>query len=282
MDVIPKELRLGGIVSARALHSSEYAKPDIRRAVRRGVLRPIRRGWYDLGNPDPAALRAVQGGGVLTCVSALAFHGVWTPRDSDLHVGMSKFGSEIRSNRPGLRRCSPPGQRSAPVVAVDGVELALAAAARCVSIETMLVLLESAINLRLVDSSDLHHVLRDCPREMIDLIDTCQASESGTETMVRDRLRRRRIAVRSQAQIGDIGRVDLLVGRRLVIEVDSVAHHTDLESYHSDRLRDLRLVAMGYEVVRLTYRQVVYEWSETEERLLSITRRRAHRRGPRG
>lgn len=282
MEPIPAELRPGRIVSSPVLHATGYDKSDVRKAARQGILCPIRRGWYHLGNPDPSALRAVRSGGVLSCVSALAFHGVWTPPEADLHVGFSEFGDLGRREKPGFLRCSPPGQRPTPALAVDGVELALAAASRCVSAETMLVLLESAINLHLVDRADLHHVLLHCPPKMIDLIAVCRASESGTETMVRDRLRRRRIAVRSQVQIGDIGRVDLLVGRQLVIEVDSVAHHTDLVSYQRDRLRDLRLVALGFQVVRLTYEQVMFGWPEVEDHLLHLTRRRDHRRRPRG
>ncbi len=282
MEPIPADLRPGRIVSSPVLHATGYDKSDVRKAVRQEILRPIRRGWYHLGNPDPSALRAVRRGGVLSCVSALAFHGVWVPPESGLHVGFSESGDVGRAERAGFLRCSPPGQRPAPALAVDGVELALAASSRCVSAETMLVLLESAINLRLVDRADLHHILRHCPPKMIDLIAACRASESGTETMVRDRLRRRRVSVRSQVQIGDIGRVDLLVGRRLVVEVDSVAHHTDVVSYRRDRLRDLRLVARGYQVVRLTYEQVMFGWPEVEEHLLHLTRRREHRRRPGG
>lgn len=282
MELIPAELRPGRIVSNSALHACGYAKSDVRKAIRLGVLKPLRRGWYHLASPDSSVVRAVRAGGVLSCVSALAFRGVWTPPESDLHIGLSEFGEVTQRRRPGVRWCSPPGQRPAPVLAVDTVELALAAASRCVSTETMLVLLDSAVNLRLVDRTDLHRVLRHCPPRMISLISSCRASESGTETMVRDRLRRRGVTVRSQVQIAKIGRVDLLAGRRLVIEVDSVAHHTSLESYRSDRLRDLSLVAAGYQVVRVTYQQVMFGWPEVEGHLLQVIRRRDHRPHPRG
>lgn len=43
---------------------------------------------------------------------------------------------------------------------------------------------------------------------------------------MRLRLRRRKVELRTQVTIADVGRVDLLVGERLVIEVDSKEHHT--------------------------------------------------------
>lgn len=167
------------------------------------------------------------------------------------------------------------------MLAVDPPDVALAAAARCAGPEVVLVLMESIIHLGLMKRSDLLPALSGCPPKIMCLINRCQASESGTETMVRDRLERRGVRVRSQVKIGDVGRVDLLVGRRLVIEVDSVAHHTSLENYHKDRLRDLRLLTLDYRVVRLTYEQVMSGWDEVEQYLLAIVRRGDHRRAPR-
>lgn len=101
-------------------------------------------------------------------------------------------------------------------------------------------------------------------------------SESGTESLVRYRLRSRQIGVRPQVSIESAGRVDLLVGRRLVIEVDSVAHHTSTAAYRRDRRRDRRLAALGYLVVRLTYEEVMYEWDNVLADLLMIIRSGAH------
>lgn len=53
-----------------------------------------------------------------------------------------------------------------------------------------------------------------------------------------------------------IGRVDFLIGR-VVIEADSRAYHGDWVAADADRLRDLRLTAAGYRVVRVTWRLLV-------------------------
>lgn len=45
--------------------------------------------------------------------------------------------------------------------------------------------------------------------------------------------------------------------RRLVVETDGYQYHRGRGAFEDDRDRDLRLRALGFEVVRLTYRQVV-------------------------
>ncbi|MGJ3509378.1 endonuclease domain-containing protein [Enemella sp. A6] len=94
--------------------------------------------------------------------------------------------------------------------------------------------------------------------------------------MVRLRLAALGLQVTPQVPIGRIGRVDLLVGERLVIEVDSIEHHTTLENYRNDRWRDLRLAALGYRVIRLTYHQVIYDWPETAELIGKVIARGDH------
>ncbi|SJN17834.1 endonuclease domain-containing protein [Luteococcus japonicus] len=99
------------------------------------------------------------------------------------------------------------------------------------------------------------------------------AAESGTETMVRLRLRAKGVQLKPQVWLRKDTRVDFLVGERLVIEVDSREHHTGEERYQADRRRDLELRSMGYIVVRLTYQQVVHDWPATEQALLAMIRR---------
>lgn len=102
------------------------------------------------------------------------------------------------------------------------------------------------------------------------------ASQSGTETVARYRLRRRGLRVRSQVPIEGVGTVDLLVGDRLVIEVDSFAFHTGVESYREDRRRDLTLRQLGYEPMRVTYGQVLFQWPKVEDAVRKLVAARAH------
>jgi very-short-patch-repair endonuclease len=44
--------------------------------------------------------------------------------------------------------------------------------------------------------------------------------------------------------------------RRLVVEIDGFAYHSDRESFENDRRRDAILAAAGYRVIRFTWRQL--------------------------
>ena len=54
--------------------------------------------------------------------------------------------------------------------------------------------------------------------------------------------------------------------RRLVVEVDGYAFHGSRVAFERDRSRDARLVAAGYRVLRVTWRQLTAE----PERVVAI------------
>ena len=70
--------------------------------------------------------------------------------------------------------------------------------------------------------------------------------------------RRRAVQFRQQVWIG-FKRVDFLIGDRLIVEVDSEEFHHNPAAFEEDRRRDQQFVAWGYTVIRLTYRQVMFE-----------------------
>jgi hypothetical protein len=64
-----------------------------------------------------------------------------------------------------------------------------------------------------------------------------------------------------EIDVGDadrwVGRVELVYrAARVLIEVDSRLHHTMLDDYERDRVRDNSLVADGWRVLRFTYEQI--------------------------
>lgn len=61
--------------------------------------------------------------------------------------------------------------------------------------------------------------------------------------------------------------------RRLIVETDGYRYHRGREAFEDDRERDLRLRALGYEVVRLSYRQVVDESPRVADLLATILSR---------
>lgn len=266
----------GGVVTRRVLLAWGNSDADIRRALRTGNLTRLRPGWFALPGSDGAVTAAVRAGGSLACTSALAWHAAWVLR-AGRHLRVGKHGRL----GPGEHACRCPGLTDAPRRAVDPVPVALASASRCCSEEEFLVVLESVVNLRLMSRSEVELLFAGAPRRTRRVVGRMQCSESGIETLVRNRLQNRHVQVRSQVVVPGVGRVDLLVGNCLVIEVDGYEHHGSRESYEADRARDRRLRALGFQVVRVSYRQVMYDWPCVEADILAMVRRGDHRRKPR-
>src|SRR5690606_11987522 len=76
------------------------------------------------------------------------------------------------------------------------------------------------------------------------------------------------VRVRQQVQIGP-DRVDVVLGDRLVVELDSKEFHDKARDY----ARDARLSARGYRTLRFTYQQVMYEWPSVEAAVLAAIAR---------
>lgn len=110
-------------------------------------------------------------------------------------------------------------------------------------------------------------------RASIDKADA--GSQSGLETIVRLLLRSHRVRLRTQVQIDGVGRVDLLIGDRLVVELDGFGFHVG--RFEQDRERDWELTQRGYLVVRVSYLMVMNHRARVAAGLLSLVRRGAHR-----
>lgn len=77
------------------------------------------------------------------------------------------------------------------------------------------------------------------------------------------------------AKVGPLTVDFLWRDRRLVVETDGYRAHRGRQAFEDDRDRDLRLRSLGYEVVRLSYRQVSQESEQvvsTLHALLADTR----------
>lgn len=258
-----------GVFTTAELLAVGASENRLRRAVADGDFLRLRSGWYARPDADPSVVEAVSSGGVLGCVSALAFHGVWTaPGYPALHVRRSKALQD--GVRPGCRGVGSPRPT---VTAVDPVSIALGCAVRCMSAEDWIAACDSVLHLRLADRADIVAELGPQGRG---LLDRCEPrAESGTESLVRVRLRAMGFSVIVQPRIEGVGRVDLRVGK-LLIECDSKAHHTSMANYRNDRRRDRCALVRGWLKMRLTYEDVVYEWDDTVGDILAITRPRRH------
>ncbi|WOC11576.1 type IV toxin-antitoxin system AbiEi family antitoxin domain-containing protein [Gordonia sp. MP11Mi] len=262
-----------GVYSRGQLIDRGLPRRDFERAVADGDLVRLRHGWYATQGAMPEVVRAVKAGGVLSCASALRLHGVWVLPTDRLHVRGN--AATARAHPTWCRRY---GRQSPEVAAVDDLPTALLHAVRCLSREGFAVVCESVLNKGLMTPSALETLFGGSPAAMRALTMCDGRAESGTETMVRLRLRTCGATITPQAQIPEVGRVDLLIGASMIIEVDGFAYHADPEAFENDRLRDLHARAVGYDPIRLTYRQVVYQWDVVGPLLAELISRGDHLR----
>ena len=265
----------GGILPHASLAAAGVRDLVLEKAVGSGELIRVRRGWYAVADANPDAVRAVAAGGRLTCGPALERFGVWCLSDKRLHIGLEPGArhSGIDARFHSARLTTPRGADPA----VDSPLEALERLATCATRIGFLVAADSALNSGLIGLAQLERLLDRTTRGRRLLAAVDGDSESGIETIVRVALRRAGIELRSQVEIEGIGRVDLIVGDRLIIECDGYRWHSGREAFESDRHRDLQLSAIGYLVVRLTYRRVMEQWSDAEAELLAMIRRGDHR-----
>ncbi|QJC21211.1 hypothetical protein HC352_00860 [Arcanobacterium buesumense] len=244
------------------------------KAMRNGSLNRIRRGWYALPDAHPDLVNAVRRRGALTGLSACKLYGLWTPHHDKLQVAVPDFvrcSFTLGATRRSLKTKLPCG-----IVPLD---TALIHVAAYESTEVALIVFESALN--------KGYIRRDQAKELLENVSRTRAqkilarlisnSQSGSETRVRNYIQSLRFKVVAQAQIDNVGRVDLLVKPRLIIECDSRAHHTSAINYQTDRNRSNSALIRGYLTIRLTYEDVWSRWDNTKRWVRYLLQHRLHK-----
>ena len=259
-----------GVARRGELSDLGYTQWTMRTALERGELRRIAHGWTALPSAVPAVVRALTAGFRLTCVDAARLHGLWIPFDDSLerdHLHIYRCGGARPS--PPEMLTHPPRSRTWPEKdAVASLRLALEHALRCCSGETSAILLESAMERRLLSPVEVQQLLDAAPDAIRSRIGALSsASDSGSETRVVRWLRRRGFHVEQQVFVEGVGFLDAYVGG-LFLEIDGREFHADEDAFGRDRRRDLRAVRHGLQVLRLSYEQVWYRWEETQADIL--------------
>lgn len=285
MTTIDNVLRAhDGVAPRSAFIAAGLTSWQLGRARHSGLLRHVRRAWYAASDADPRLIAAVRVGGALSCISALERAGVWVRRDSAIHIAVPANAARLRSAvsatvrfvddpaNVALHWRREPGAVTQPLTSLAESLLHTAA---CQTPELALVAIDCALNRRLVTLDELKPLFTTVgSRALLDMADP--GSQSGLETLARFRLRRHRIRLRTQVLIAGVGRIDVLIGDRLVLELDGYAFHATGEFFETDRQRDLALASLGYRVLRLSYRQVMYDWPTAELAVLTMVRRGDH------
>lgn len=160
-----------------------------------------------------------------------------------------------------------------------GIVDALVQAARCQPKELAVAALDSALFQRLATRAQLGTVFGALPARLAPLAGLVDARcMSGIETIIRLLPVELGIPFEPQVVFPGIGTVDFVVAGCVVVETDGHLGHDGAVASLRDYARDAALVARGYIVVRLNYRQVMFERDVAVDAILGALR--SHRRGP--
>lgn len=161
-------------------------------------------------------------------------------------------------------------ERAADAFGLPSVRLILRQILGCRGVEAFFVAVESALNLRLLLHADLEWLRAHTNVEARAALALARRdAQSGLESLLRWRLRHRRLPVRSQVAIVSVGVVDFLIGERLIVEVDGRENHASAERRHNDLRRDAHAAAWGYITLRFDYAMVVHDWETVELAILA-------------
>ena len=273
MDVVAELERRGGVARVVTLLAAGVSAYELRRAKETGAVKTIRRGWVALPAADPVVAGAAARGLVLSCITGAERIGLWVPAKSPLHVAASPHAGRLRAPSKVVVHWSRPVVPRHPDEIVDSVVNILALVAQCQPLETALVIWESALNKRLLDRALLERFdLPPAAREILARVRPF--SDSGLETIVVSRLRWLNVAMLPQAWVHG-HRVDLLIGERLVVQIDG-ATHTGAQRTN-DIEHDAQLMLRGYHVLRFSYEQIMDRWPQVQAVIMEAIAQGRHR-----
>lgn len=269
MDIFDEIRRRGGVVRTRTLREAGYGRGQIERALPK-LIRP-RHGWLALRNADQELIFAARHGVVIGCISQARRLGLWVSHEDRPHVNSltphrqrPRMHARVHWNRPLIPRH--------PDALVDRIENTLATVVACQPKEHAIAVIESALNKQLITYTELTTL--PMSQAAKDIVAACSRfSDSGLESLVRTRLRWLRVPIRQQVWLFG-HRVDFLIGERLVLQIDG-GHHVGAQR-DSDIRHDALLHRHGYVVIRVSYRQVMDEWPETQDLILGAIARDLH------
>lgn len=241
----------------------------------RRVIERARIGWFvDPGLPRQVK-RAVGVGGVAACITAAELWGLPVPPGSHrtLHVAVEEHRSHLRHSRDhrwvlgsvhddGALELHWGRLREEPVAGRTSLVDTLVLLSGCVPFEWFVAALDAAVHepregAGILSSADRNRLSTLLPGQLRAALGHVDGSaESCLETLLRLGMIRRGIGpVVAQAQPHPAHRVDFLVRGRLVVEADGEAFHDP----ERDAVRDAELGALGYVVLRFSYRDIVFD-----------------------
>ncbi|HEX4058388.1 MAG TPA: DUF559 domain-containing protein [Galbitalea sp.] len=289
MDAAAEIRELGNIATRDQLTAVGVSGGDLTTAVRLGEIRRVRRAHYATLGATPDAIHAARVGGRLAGPSAARSYGLWSGFDLRLHIALPANASRLRTNLPP----SELGGSSHPALTPDtatrevvlhwlatksnnrecwrvSVSEALAQVVNWCDRETAVACLDTARTVLGLHDAAIRDSLALVPAASRMLATRSMAgSDSGLESIVRQRLAALGVAVDQQVHFDGIGRVDMRIrDTNVLIELDGRQFHSDSSSFENDRRRRSELVQRGFVVLEFTFKQVFENWAWCESMIL--------------
>ena len=264
--------RRGGVVRTRVLADEGWGRRAIDGAVASGALVRVRNGWIGMPDADAHLAAAARAGVILTCITQSRRLGLWVLDGDEPHVAAPAHAGRVRPVRATVHWSRPLVPRH-PDVLVDSIENVLGLVATCQPFERALVVWESALKKGLADLRVLRRLdLPPAARRLADIVSPF--ADSGLESLAVPRLLWLNLPLRRQVWI-DGHRVDLLIGDRLVLQIDG-GHHVGAQR-ERDLAHDAALMLLGYHVIRVGYGQVIDRWHEVQDMIMRAVAQGLHR-----
>lgn len=261
--------------------------------VARGRLERVRRGVYADAGVAPDLVRAARVGGRLTCVSAARLHGLrLLDSPARLHIAVGSNAARLRhpdtgmvtpaANLPVRLHWTPDEDGRVGMVPIDRC---LEHLLRCLPAESALCALDSARELvewrtdrpQLLDDRGFAALLDRLPLALRGIaVRSSTASQAIGETLARDRFRAAGYPIREQVRLPGGFWADLLIGDRLVFEVDGEGPHGAPGAFDRDRARWGWIKGVGYLHVSYSHRQILEHWDEVAAVVQMLVRRGEH------
>ena len=255
--------RQHGVVSIHQLRGAGLSDAAVQGRLRAGRLHRVHRGVYAVGHRGlsvegqwMAATLAYAAGAVVSHRSAAALWGLLPPVSGPVDVSLPARGG--RRRRIGIRvhRCSSLTQEL--LTRYRGIPVTTPA--RTIS------------DLRpVVSPREMRRAIRQAEVRGVPIGSSVDRDRTRSELehlFLRLCRRYRLLTPEVNARIGSLTVDFLWRDRRLIVETDGYRYHRGRAAFEDDRARDLELRALGFEVVRLSHRQVMDE----PERVAAILR----------
>lgn len=251
--------RLGGAASLRQLKAAGATERVLGAGVMGGTLIRPRNGRYALPSLGEPAATALRSGGRLSCVTAAATYGLWGGDDRRIHLAFPPNAGRAGSADPTQVRHWARCDDNAEIWRVSVADC-LRTVVRCSQEETAVAVLDTALSSGLLSRNGLRRMFEEEPIRARKVIERVRpGSDSGVESVLRQRLTAAGHLVEQQIAVAGVGRVDARVDGVLLIEVDGFAFHGGRDAFERDRRRDVGMAVHGLRWMRVSARQVIHD-----------------------